>query len=200
MTATVEVLTSNFIHQKEMLMERSGVRMQLNRERMSLTLAPHMEKVAAIVAEWDIDPGVLIEAAFAWARKNRHPDGPLPNMLTSVKYLTNALCWHLELPREAIIEKRCNSTILTKLNESFDMTRASLAGSPAGSLPFLSSYPVEHRFMLALLLLDRDAMKQLAPQVLEQMAKDKLAAMWLVSRGVKYEGVAAIFNRKETTV
>lgn len=199
MTDITQKLVSSFIHQKERLMERSGVRMKLNWERMSLTLAPHMEKVATIVAEWDIDPGVLIEAAFAWAKKNRHPDGPLPTMLTSVKYLTNALCWHLELPREAIIEKRCNKTILTKLDEAFDQTVESLKDS-AVPLSFLSSYPVEHRYYLAICRLERDEIKQLAPQVLERLANDKLAAMWLASRGIKYEGVAATFNKKETVV
>jgi hypothetical protein len=166
---------------------------------MRVTLAPHMEKVAAVVAEWDIDPAVLIEAAFAWAKKSRHPDGPLPNMLTSVKYLTNALCWHLELPREAIIEKRCNRTLLTKLDEDYKLNLEAIRLMKV-PLSFLTSYPVEHRYYLAACRCDRDEMRQMAPAVLERMAKNKLTAMWLASRGISYEGVAAAFNKKETAV
>jgi hypothetical protein len=194
MNELIQNLIDHFILQKEKLLARAGSRTEVNRQRMNVTLRPHMEKVALLVQDWDIDPGLLIEAAFAWARRNKHPDGPLPTMLVSVKYLSKAISHHLELPFEVVAEKRSTKVLMDKIEE--DYQRALPALERAGKDVYLmSSAPVEYCFAFAACRFDRYAMKMLAPQLLELMARDRKVTMWLQTKGLRYETIANAFNK-----
>lgn len=194
MNELIQTLTDHFIHQKEKLLARAGSRTEVNRQRMNVTLRPHMEKVALLVQDWDIDPGLLIEAAFAWARRNKHPDGPLPTMLVSVKYLSKAISHHLELPFEVVAEKRSTKVLLDKIEEDYQRTLPSLESS-GKDVYMMSSAPVEFRFAFAAGKFDRYAMKMMAPQLLELMARDRKTAMWLQTKGLTYANIANAFNK-----
>ena len=194
MDQLIQTLTDHFILQKEKLLARAGSRTQVNRERMNATLRPHMEKVALLVQDWDIDPGLLIEAAFVWARRNKHPDGPLPTMLVSVKYLSKAISNHLELPFEVVAEKRSTKVLMDKIEEDYQRTLPSLERA-GKDVYLLSSAPVEFRFAFAAGKFDRNAMKMMAPQLLELMARDRKTAMWLQTKGLTYENIANAFNK-----
>ena len=194
MDQLIQTLTDHFILQKEKLLARAGSRTQVNRERMNATLRPHMEKVALLVQDWDIDPGLLIEAAFAWARRNKHPDGPLPTMLVSVKYLSKAISNHLELPFEVVAEKRSTQVLLDKLEEAYQRSLPALERAGV-DVDMVVSAPVEFRFAFAAGKFDRNAMKMMAPQLLELMARDRKTAMWLQTKGLRYETIAAAFNK-----
>ena len=194
MNELIQTLIDHFIHQKEKLLARAGSRTEVNRQRMNVTLRPHMEKVALLVQDWDIDPGLLIEAAFAWARRNKHPDGPLPTMLVSVKYLSKAISHHLELPFEVVAEKRSTKVLLDKIEEDYQRTLPSLESS-GKDVYMMSSAPVEFRFAFAAGKFDRYAMKMMAPQLLELMARDRKTAMWLQTKGLTYANIANAFNK-----
>lgn len=194
MNELIQTLTDHFIHQKEKLLARAGSRTEVNRQRMNVTLRPHMEKVALLVQDWDIDPGLLIEAAFAWARRNKHPDGPLPTMLVSVKYLSKAISHHLELPFEVVAEKRSTKVLLDKIEEDYQRTVPHM-DQPGRDIYMMVSVPVEFRFAFAAGKFDRYAMKMMAPQLLELMARDRKTAMWLQTKGLRYETIAAAFNK-----
>jgi hypothetical protein len=194
MNKLIQTLTDNFILQKEKLLARAGSRTQVNRERMNVTLHPHMEKVALLVQDWDIDPGLLIEAAFAWARRNKHPDGPLPTMLVSVKYLSKAISHHLELPFEVVAEKRSTKVMMDKIEEDYQRTLPAL--EKAGKdVHMMVSSPTEFRFAFAASKFDRYAMQMMAPQLLELMARERKTTMWLQTKGLKYETIANAFNK-----
>ena len=157
-------------------------------------LDPHMMKMAAIVQDWDVDPALLIEATFAWARKNRHSDGPMPNMLCSVKYLSKALAYHLELPFEVILEKRSVSATMDKIEEDYAKLMPAMI-AVGSNVHMMNSFPVEFRFALvATKTFDKFSMKQMAPSVLELMARDRKVAMWLNTKGLRYESIARAFN------
>jgi hypothetical protein len=190
----IQTLTDHFILQKEKLLARAGSRTQVNRERMNVTLRPHMEKVAELVQNWDIDPGLLIEAAFAWARRNKHPDGPLPTMLVSVKYLSKAISHHLELPFEVVAERRSTKVLLDKIEEDYAAHLPALERA-GKDVYMMSSAPVEYCFAFAAGKFDRYAMKMMAPQLLELMARERKTAMWLQTKGLKYETIANAFNK-----
>ena len=194
MDQLIQTLTDHFILQKEKLLARAGSRTQVNRERMNATLRPHMEKVALLVQDWDIDPGLLIEAAFAWARRNKHPDGPLPTMLVSVKYLSKAISNHLELPFEVVAEKRSTQVLLDKLEEAYQRSLPALERAGV-DVDMVVSAPVEFRFAFAAGKFDRNAMKMMAPQLLELMARDRKTAMWLQTKGLTYANIANAFNK-----
>ena len=194
MNDLIQTLTDHFIHQKEKLLARAGSRTEVNRSRMNVTLRPHMEKVALLVQDWDIDPGLLIEAAFAWARRNKHPDGPLPTMLVSVKYLSKAISYHLELPFEVVAEKRSTKVLLDKIEEDYQRTMPAL-DRHGRDIYMMASAPVEFRFAFAAGKFDRYAMKMMAPQLLELLASDRKTAMWLQTKGLRYETIANAFNK-----
>ena len=194
MNELIQTLTDHFILQKEKLLARAGSRTQVNRERMNATLRPHMEKVALLVQDWDIDPGLLIEAAFAWARRNKHPDGPLPTMLVSVKYLSKAISNHLELPFEVVAEKRSTKVLMDKLEEAYQRSLPALERS-GGDVSMAVAAPVEFRFAFAAGKFDRNAMQMMAPQLLELMARDRKTAMWLQTKGLTYANIANAFNK-----
>lgn len=153
-----------------------------------------MEKLAELVKDWDVDPGLVIEAAFAQARRNKHPDGPLPNMMLSVKWLSKALSLHLELPWEVIAEKRSSSVLIEKLDEEYEKMLPEMLRC-GDDIHMMNSYPVEFRFVVvATRTFNRFSMKQMAPSLLALMAGNRKVCVWLESKGLTYGGIAKAFN------
>jgi hypothetical protein len=153
-----------------------------------------MGKMEAVVQDWDVDPALVIEAAFAWARRNRHSDGPMPNMLSSAKYLSKALSFHLELPFEAIAERRSTLVTMSKIEEDYIRLKPAMLATGV-DVHMMNSFPVEFRFALAATeTLDKFSMKQMAPSVLELMSANRKVAMWMNTKGLKYESIAKAFN------
>jgi hypothetical protein len=66
---------------------------------------------------------------------------------------------------------------------------------PGRDIYMMVSAPVEFRFAFAAGKFDRYAMKMMAPQLLELMARERKTAMWLQTKGLKYETIANAFNK-----
>ena len=193
----VQDLLDNYIYQKEELLRRAGAKAVINRDRMATLMRPRIEKMAVVVEGWDVKPDILMNAVFDWARYNKHPDGPMPNMLASVKYLTKALGNYLQVPYEIVVEKRCMALFLERMEFEFDRFRNELERAGVTDLTTATSYPLETRYLMAVQNLDRDSAFYMAQELLEIMGRDKRVAMWLEHRGVRYEAVAEQFNKRK---
>lgn len=193
----IQTLVDNYVYQKEELIKEAGGKGRLDRDRLSSMIRPRMEKMAEVVKDWDVRPDILMTAAFAWARKNRHPDGPMPNMLCSVKYLTNALSNYLQVPYEVVMEKRSMDLFLERMDFEFERFRNELEKAGVTDMVSATSYPVEARYLISVHDLDWEAMFYMAQELLERMAGDKRVEMWLNHRGIEYRSVAAHFNKRK---
>jgi hypothetical protein len=143
-----------------------------------------------------VEPSTIIEAAFAWAKRNRHPDGPMIQMLANRKYLLNALSYHLEVPKEAIMERRCKATILERMDDAF-MDTCARAMQTDVDLEMQVALPVEHRYVMAMHGGYTYSAKLMAPQVLDRLkgGANPLLRYWLAQRGYPYEAIAEHFNK-----
>jgi hypothetical protein len=180
-------------------MEAAGADGVLNTDRLRILSRPRMEKMAAVVQDWDATPEVIMAACFELARKNNHPDGPMPNMLLSVKYLTKALSEYFQVPYEAISQKRCMKVWIDRVDWDFKQTCEAFEKAGITDVVTATSYPVEYRYLMAVNKMDWNSVGLLAMETLEAMKKDRRAAMWLEHRGVRYEKVAAQFNKWKKT-
>ena len=199
MTTEATNLLTHYLFQKFKLLERAGKREPQTQcwDRAVIAYGPHMEKVAELIRNWDIEAGLLMEACFAWAKKNRHPNGPLPNMLTSQKYLTNALMHHLELPYEVLQDRKALDYLMQDFDQSFEETRAAFVGRSSDDLLMTTSYPLDHRVLLAWTQ-PRDShgevLLHLTPELLERIAGNRKLDLWTRHRGMPYEALAAAYN------
>ena len=191
----VDALTAGYIYHKERLVKDAGSSRKLDVERMQTLMRPRMEAMARLVRDWDIEPDMLMDAAFAWARRNRHPDGPLPTMFLSVKYLTKAVSNYLQIPYEAVMESRGVALFLERSDYEYTRSRNELRDAGVSDLVTATSYPVELRYVMAVEKLDMTTAFYLAEELLRVMAEDRRVRLWMEHRGCKYELVAAHFNK-----
>jgi hypothetical protein len=197
--ALVNDLLTQYVYQKEKLVEEAGGKGQLNRDRLKSLMRPRIERMAEVVQDWDVKPEVVMTAVFAWAKRNKHPDGPMPNMLFSVKYLTSAISNYLQVPYEVVMEKRSLSAFLERMDYEFERFRRELDGAGVTDLVTATSYPVDVRYLMAIMHLDWDSAFFMAQELLEVMTRDKRVSLWLAHRGVHYEAVASHFNKRKKT-
>jgi hypothetical protein len=165
-------------------------------ERTRELIRPHAEKMARVIADWDVDPDVVMAAAFARAKSNRHPNGPFPNMLHSEKYLTQSLSDYFDLPYEDVAEKKSSAVWLRRMEDDLRVT-AKMAErvSPLR----LSGRPPEHRFILCLESLDMAGIRALAVETLEAAGNDYRIEKWLAKKNVTLDGLASIVLQSKKT-
>ena len=195
----IDCLLTQYVYQKELLIKAAGGEGRLNRDRLKSLMRPRLERMAAVIQDWDVKPEVIMTSVFAWAKYNKHQDGPMPNMLFSVKYLTTALSNYLQVPYEVVMEKRSISAFLDRMDYEFHRFRSELERAGVTDLVTATSYPVETRYLMAVLNLDWDSVFFLSQELLETMTRDKRICLWLEHRGVRYETVAEKFNKRKKT-
>ena len=190
-------LTDEYLYQKELILERAGVRSGVDRERLRAIVEPRMTRMAEIVRDWDVTPAILMAAVFSLAKRERHPDGPMPSLLVSQKYLVRALSLYLDVPTAAVLERR-------SLRHYFDRQDAAFLAfeeMAPSDLVTDTQHPAVFRYLLALLRFDTDTMYFIAPELLQDLAADSRTRAWAERRGVRHDAVARLFNnrkRKET--
>lgn len=192
-----QTLIDNYLLQKELLLQqfRSPDRPspRLDRQRAAACIKPVIEKMARVAQGLDVPPHMLMEAAFAYAKSKRHPDGPFPNMLGSASYLTKALSYYFDVPAQIISERGITAFLLQRMDKRFEETIEALPVT--ADLFTASSFPAPHRILLALRKLDIEAVVLLAPDVLDDMSKDLTLSEWMSSKGCSYATLAAIYNK-----
>jgi hypothetical protein len=211
LTTTAEKLLENYLFQKDLALEKAKVdltnRSQPDMRKARMVWGEAMEKMAAIVDHLSMDPALVMEAVFSYARSMRHYDGPQKNMLGSESYILKAMGHHLELPLGAVRERASKSFILRKLDQDAALNMASIhrqlremTGSEsvsgktgAQALAMLVSFPVVYRFAMG--VLNPDAVRALAPEVLDVIRADRRQAMWLASKGWSFADIADYYNR-----
>jgi len=192
--ALVEELLSQYAYQRSELIRRAGGKATLDVRRLKDLYRPHVVKMAAVVRDWNIRPDVIMAAVFDCAVKNKHPNGPFPNLLSSVKYLNQALSHYLQVPYETVSASHGVTAFLDRMDFEFGRVREELEKAGVTDLASATSYPVEVRYLLAVTKMDRRAMFFLAQEALSAMTRDHRVSMWLNHRGVRYEAVARLFN------
>jgi len=190
-----DALTNHYVHQKELILERAKVRRELDRDRLWSLVRPKMLRMAELVKDWSIDPELIMESAFAYARSKRHADGPMPTMLYSVKYLTKAIGYRLGVPYEAVMDLQDQDLMFRDLDEAYEQFVVSYVDSEV-DLVFASSLPTEHRYLLAMHRMDFRAVVQLTPQLLENMENNRLLTLWMERRKLSYKKISNIFNQR----
>ena len=196
----VKDLLNNYIYQKEKLLEAAGHRGKLDAGRLAELVRPRIEKMAAAIHDWTVDPDIVMEAVFDWAKYNKHPDGPMPNMLFSVKYITKALSHYLQVPYEVVMEKRSKQLFLERRDFEFTRMKQELERAGVTDLVTATSCPVDVRYLMALHKNDMTSAFYMAPEVLAMMKDDRRVRRWLEHRGAKYDRVAAQFNRMKKSL
>lgn len=195
-------LMDSYCYWKAKIAEDAGARGRVDTDRLRQVARPRIEAMAATVEGWDAAPHVIMSAAFEWALHNRHPDGPMPNLLASQKYLTKALGHYLQVPYEVVAEKKSMSLFFEKMDDAHARFRAELERAGVTDMSSSSSYPPENRYLIALGQGDRGAMFMIAHELLARMQADGRVESWLAHRGVAYAAVARLFNderRKRAT-
>lgn len=190
-----ESLLDNYVLQKVTLLEKAGYSGQVNRNRLREFAKTNMRYMAGIVADWFIDADILMEAMFDWARFNRHPDGPMPNMFRSEKYIVKALSHYLQVPYEVVAQKKCQDLFLERRDFEYRRVASELKSAGVTDLVSASSYPIEIRYMMAVHRLDMESAFFMAQELLERMREDRRVSFWLQHRRISYEIVARQFNR-----
>ena len=215
-------LCDHFVYQKRLALERAGVDLY-ERKAMSPDKAwdlygDAMKKMAEIMTRWDADPGVMMEACFAYSRSNRHMDGPQMNMLGSAKYLQQAVAYHLEVPFEAAGDLMSKENTLKRLAKEAAAYEASirkylemahgsddpdvlLDQAAAERISMLTSVPALYRFLIC--PLSRPLGLLLIPDVLETLRVNAKQRLWAQKCGWSYRGMATYYKvispRKEDT-
>jgi hypothetical protein len=191
MNSVAEQLLLEFLHQKKQLAVSAGVKHTPIPDwpRAVHIWGKHMSAMADIVQDWDIDPAIIMQAAFDQAKRNRHPDGPQVTMLKSDKYLTNALSMHLDLPVAAIREKRGQSTLLEIMDKDFDNVKF-----PEDLLGFTVEDPC-FRYVEARRRGEEIAAVMLAREVLQRITDDRRMDKWLAHRGYPYMAIAQHYHK-----
>lgn len=194
--ALTQALLDNYVYQKERLLERAGACGHYNLARAAELQRHRIEKMADVVGDWNVTPDILMASVFEHAVRNRHPDGPMPNMLGSEKYIAKALSNFLQVPYEVVMEKRSTGLFLERRDFEYGRMRADLDRAGVDDLTSATSYPVEFRYIMAVSRIDLDEAFMMAEETLEKMAADGRVSMWMGHRGASYEKVAAAFNRR----
>ena len=190
-------LLDNYVYQKVKLLEEAGMRGGINTDRLRELARPRIEKMVPVVKAWRLRPDVVMEAAFAWAKYNRHPDGPMPNMLYSEKYLAKALSNYLQVPYAVVMEKRSMKLFFERMDFEHDRFRQELERAGVTDLSTATSYPLETRYLIAVSKMDWDDAFYMAQELLELMKRDPKVDLWLNHRGVTYEAVSKLFNQRK---
>lgn len=214
-------LVDHFIYQKNLALERAGVdmygRTPMKPDKAWTLYGTAMVKMAAIVERWDADPGVVMEACFAYSRSKRHMDGPQLNMLGSPKYLLQAVAYHLELPQGAVEDMMSKEAMIKRLSKESTEYEASLRryltlkfGSDDASvlmdeanaleMCMVTAVPALHRFLLC--TLSRPLGIALIPEILETLRVNAKQRLWALHCGWSYRGMAtyyAVIKPREET-
>lgn len=206
-------LVDQFVYQKNLALERAGVdlyaRSPLTPDKAWTLYGDAMAKMAKIVESWQADPGVVMEACFAYARSKRHMDGPQLNMLGSEKYLTQAIAYHMELPRDAAVEMLSRDGILKRLAKeaatfeaairrhllaTYDSEDPNILMEEKTALEFsmFHSVPPLYRFLIC--TLSRPLGRLLIPEILETLRVNARQRLWAQHNGWSYRGMAYYYQ------
>lgn len=206
-------LCDHFVYQKNLALERAGVdltmRTPMSAQKAWTLYGDTMEKMATVLSQWDADPGVVMEACFAYSRSKRHAEGPQLNMLGSAKYLLQAIAYYLEVPKEAALDMMSKEAMLRHLAKDAANYEATLRQSmkqmwksddPAQlmdpikviEINMIASVPALYRFLLC--VTSRPLGRALIPEILETLRVDSKQRLWAQHRGWKYVGLSDYYK------
>lgn len=155
LSKTAEELMGHYMLRKKILYDRHNIKRKLPGWNQAVGLwGALMNQMGEVVDQNHWAPGVVMEAAFARARRDRHPDGPFGNSLKSEKYLMGALSMHLDIPLEAVREGASREALVEKidretrknLREMRDAPSADTAANMAWFMPHVRFLHILSRY------------------------------------------------------
>jgi hypothetical protein len=191
-----DALLACFIHQKQELLRRAGSSRKAvaDWDTAKRLYGYTMEKMAAVTDWWDFTPEILMEAVFAWAHKCKHPNGPMPNMLGSTKYLTTALSYHLNLPNEVIADRKGFETMMQNYDAAYEESVEKLKQLPVDSVIQATFLPAVFRYVYLMKHGASNQSKWLAQEVLLAAGGDERLKAWMHRSGYSYASVSDHLN------
>lgn len=198
-------LLNAYVFQRSKLMESHGIKPPANFYELTSKLCRDpLTKSAELIAPWDVPAGVVMEAAFSYAKSLGHASGPMLNMLSSEKYIVNALSRHFALPAEVVKKATSRTELIRGADQAFaDASSAILRHlkDDPSKFDFLTTYPAVFRLYVAMLSgRGVDSMMQLARDAIMEIEHDQVMLEWLRSRNITYDQVAEIANQRKVTV
>lgn len=213
-------LCDHFVYQKNLALERAGVdlatRTPMSAQKAWTLYGETMEKMSKVLSQWDADPGVVMEACFAYSRSKRHAEGPQLNMLGSAKYLLQAIAYHLEVPKDAAMDMMSKEAMLRHLAKDAANYEATLRQSmrqmwgsddPAQledptkviEINMITSVPTLYRFLIypkRLLVFPKIHPMGLThiPEILETLRVDAKQRLWAERCEWTYLGLAGYYR------
>lgn len=206
-------LCDHFVYQKNLALERAGVDLStmatMSPDKAWELYEDAMTKMASIVKKWDADPGVVMEACFAYSRSKRHFNGPQLNMLASKRFLLPAVAYHLDMPKDAAEDLMSRAAMIKRLAKEAALHEATLRrfmqvkwGSDDPALlmdetraiefQMITSVPALYRFLMN--VLSRPLGLAIIPEVLESLRVNAKHRLWAEERGWSYRGMATYYR------
>lgn len=192
-------LAEAYAEQKWKALRRVGIKRDLGGMLAKSHL--HIKKTAPMAKMLNekgiaVAPGVVMEACFEQARRDKHPDGPYPNSLSSWKYVRKALSALIGAPQEASDEIFSVESMLRSIDDQYTKQKEAMA--TVRMFHMLSSVPVEFKVKYFLEQERRSSSiaGTILPELLDRMTDDPLARLWIESRVGSYEHLAQIFNER----
>jgi len=192
-----------YMHEKNLIREAHGLSPlrgdTANRQRPAVS--KKMDELAAHCKHRNVDPYLWVKACFVYAKSQRHPDGPMINMLASPNYAAKAISHYLNIPIGVVWEKSKTSALVEKREEAFQKNRAFLLKSlgaktilpiHVSELSMLHSVPAVDRLLVGILY--PATWQWLSEQVMDEVEEDVVLQKWLESKGWPYEKLAERHN------
>lgn len=191
-----------YVVAKNEIREKAGLR-PIQKEalnRAESAWQPAFQKVAAMCNALHVDAQLWVEACFALAFSQRHPDGPMPNMLASQNYAGKALSRYWNLPLAAVWKKSNPDNLIRERQDEFEaskrfLQKQGLFPATARSIPDIAS-------INSLSSLDRllaspwvpEAWQWLGSMALEEARGSRQSMLWLDRIGWSYDTLAERYN------
>lgn len=189
-----EELLKCYVYQKVRLLEESGLQGHVDTDRLRDLAVDRIKKMAPIVDEFHVRPDIAMEAVFSFAIRQKHPDGPMPNMLGSKSYIAKALSHYMQVPYAVVMERRSDKLFISKRDFAYDETEREMDQAGITDLATATSYPVECRYLMAINRGDWDAVFYISQELLSAMESDSRVSHWMAHKGVTYTSAAKVFN------
>lgn len=193
MQSLIDIILTNIVYQKYKSLQMHGVESTLTVAKARRSWGKAASNLAEMCEKWVADPKVLVDAAWSYAKASRCPDGPMPNMLGSEKYIRKAVAHYLQLPSEAATHQLSRDYVAQRaLNfhkeQVVDIRKCLKDG---GDIRFLTSVPALNRFIY---LGDLNFLRANAADIMREVESDPKTEILAECLGWSYKNLARAIN------
>ena len=185
-------LENLYLNQKDELRKRHGLSPLTNEKAVRRMMADHLQKMGELVTRLNLDPDLCMVALFRHARvKLRLPEGPYSNMLGSEKSLLDALSWHLNIPRDAVVAESSTERCIARVQEDYDRA-VPLMRRWGGPIQDLTN--VSPSYLVVFSGFEKGVISALLDDVLDEVRHNRSLGWWMASLGWSFEKFEQLKN------